>query len=224
MNPVLTELLATNTVRLPDGGVVPLHSHIPLFECQLMQQWLREQGCRRLIEIGLAYGISSLFLCDAIADRPDAIYHIIDPHQQRNWQGLGLHHLTQAGYRARVHFHESYAECCLPQLWQDGFRCDFALIDGRHTFDQTLVDFFWINRLLSVNGIVIFDDIQLPAIQRATAYVKNYPCYQPLALPIAIQQATTARVRRLAGVPEARIVGFLKIAEDQRTHDWYVDF
>lgn len=224
MNPLLTEILAMKTIQLPDGGTVPLHSHIPVFECQLIQQWIREQGCTRLIEIGLAYGISSLFICDAIADRPDAIYHIIDPHQQRNWQGMGLHHLAKAGYGERFQFHETYAECCLPQLWQSGFRCDFALIDGRHTFDQTLVDFFWINRLLRVNGIVIFDDIQLPAIQRATAYVATYPCYQKLALPPPSRQSPMARVRRMNGVPEARVVGFLKIAEDQRSHDWYVNF
>lgn len=224
MNALLAELLATNHVQWPDGARQPLHSHIPAFECQIIQQWIKDYRCSQLIEIGLAYGISSLFICDAIADQPEAVYHIIDPHQTRNWQGVGLRHLQAAGYGTRFHFYENYAECVLPHLWQAGFRCDFALIDGRHTFDQTLVDFFWINKLLVVNGIVIFDDIQLPAIQRATKYVATYPCYQRLALPAASQQATTARVRKLAGAPEARIVGFIKTEEDQRSHDWYVDF
>jgi predicted O-methyltransferase YrrM len=201
MNALLAELLATNHVQWPDGARQPLHSHIPAFECQIIQQWIKDYRCSQLIEIGLAYGISSLFICDAIADQPEAVYHIIDPHQTRNWQGVGLRHLQAAGYGTRFHFYENYAECVLPHLWQAGFRCDFALIDGRHTFDQTLVDFFWINKLLVVNGLVIFDDIQLPAIQRATKYVATYPCYQRLALPAASQQATTARVRKLAGAP-----------------------
>lgn len=224
MNPVLAKLLATGSIQLPDGTSAPLHSHIPAFECQIMQQWIQEHGCSRLIEIGLAYGISALYICDALGDQSQIIYHIIDPHQQRHWHGMGLHHLQEAGYAERIHVHETYAECYLPQLWQTGFRCDFALIDGRHTFDQTLVDFFWINRLLAVNGLVVFDDIQLPAIQRATAYVATYPCYQRLALPPAMHNSTTARVRRLNGRAEARIVGFLKVNEDERSHDWYVDF
>jgi predicted O-methyltransferase YrrM len=224
MNPVLTKLLANGTIKLPDGTSARLHSHIPAFECQIMQQWIQTHGCSRLIEIGLAYGISALYICDAIADQPQVSYHIIDPHQQRHWQGMGLRHLQEAGYAERIHFHETYAECYLPQLWQSGFRCDFALIDGRHTFDQTLVDFFWINRLLAVNGVVVFDDIQLPAIQRATAYVATYPAYQRLALPPAMYNSTTARVRRLNGSAEARVVGFRKVDEDERTHDWYVDF
>lgn len=224
MNPILARILATRTINLPDGATAPLHSHIPDFECQILQQWLQAYGCSRLIEIGLAYGISALYICDSIADQPHVIYHIIDPHQQSHWQGMGLHHLQEAGYAARIHFHATYAECYLPELWQIGFRCDFALIDGRHTFDQTLVDFFWINRLLAVNGLVVFDDIQLPAIQRATDYVATYLCYQRLALPPAMHHSTTARVRRLQGVAEARIVGFIKVSEDERTHDWYVDF
>lgn len=224
MNAVLARLSSTGVIKQPDGSESPVHSHIPAFECQIIQQWLQEHRCSRLIEIGLAYGISSLYICDAVADRTDLIYHIIDPHQQHHWQGLGLHHLREAGYGERITFHETYAECYLPQLWQSGFRCDFALIDGRHTFDQTLIDFFWINRLLTVNGIVIFDDIQLPAVQRATAYVATYPCYERLPLPSAVSNSTTARVRRLNGIAEARIVGFRKVSKDERTHDWYVDF
>jgi predicted O-methyltransferase YrrM len=210
MNPVLANILATNQVMRPDGAYVPLHSHIPAFECQIMQQWLQEYGCSRLIEIGLAYGISSLFLCDALACCDGGTYHILDPYQQRDWAGIGLHNLSVAGYRDRVQFHEEFVEDCLPRLWQEGFRCDFALIDGGHSFAQVMTDFFWINQLLVDGGLVIFDDIQLPAIQQVVAHVQADPTYSPLTLPQVSQNSTTARVRRLARVPAARIVGFIK--------------
>jgi len=210
MNPVLANILATNQVMRPDGAPAPLHSHIPAFECGIMQQWLQDHGCSRLIEIGLAYGISSLFLCDALANRHEIIYHIIDPYQARDWASVGLHNLAAAGYAERVQFHAEPAEICLPRLWQMGFRCDFALIDGDHTVEKVMTDFFWINRLLVVGGIVIFDDIQLPAILQMVAQVQANPAYRPLDLPVASQNSITARVRRMVGAPAARIVGFIK--------------
>lgn len=73
-----------------------------------------------------------------------------------------------------------------------------------------MTDFFWINQLLVDGGLVIFDDIQLPAIQQVVAHVQADPTYSPLTLPQVSQNSTTARVRRLARVPAARIVGFIK--------------
>jgi len=43
-----------------------------------------------------------------------------------------------------------------------GERIDFAFIDGAHTFDHVLVDFFYIDRMLNVGGIVAFDDVGFP--------------------------------------------------------------
>lgn len=210
MNPILANILATNQVTKVDGSCVPLHSHIPRFECEIMQRWLQAHGCSRLIEIGLAYGISSLFICDAVAQQSNLIYHIIDPYQQRDWSGIGLHNLAAAGYGACVAFHEEPAESCLRRLWRTGFRCDFALIDGDHTFEKVFVDFFWIDQLLVMGGLVVFDDIQLPAIQQVVDYVQHLPGYQSLPLPADSRNSTMARVRRMAGMPEARIVGFIK--------------
>jgi predicted O-methyltransferase YrrM len=210
MNAVLTKILATKQVTKADGTCAPLHSHIPHFECEIIQQWLQAYGCSRVIEIGLAYGISSLFICDAVAQQHNLIYHIIDPYQQRDWSGIGLYNLAAAGYGACVEFHEEPAESCLRRLWQAGFRCDFALIDGDHTFEKVFGDFFWINQLLVMGGLVVFDDIQLPAIQQVVDYVQHLPGYQPLPLPADSLNSTTARVRRMAGVPAARVVGFIK--------------
>ena len=104
MNTTLKTILATNQVIGPDGSRLPLHSGISPKACQLMQAWIAEHGPKRLLEIGLAYGVSSLFICDAIADWQDVGYHIIDPFQHRDWQSIGLRNLDQAGFEiGRAH-------------------------------------------------------------------------------------------------------------------------
>ncbi len=125
----------------------------------------------------------------------------MDPHQRTHWRSLGLLHLQRAGYQDQFVFHEEPSELCLPQLLKDGAAFDFALIDGFHTFDHTMIDFFYVNRMLEINGIVIIDDLQYPAIQRMVSFINSLGCYRPLAIPGAIERERTFRVRKMMGCP-----------------------
>jgi predicted O-methyltransferase YrrM len=227
MNDVLKEILATRTVRKLSGETLPLKASIPQLECEVIQTWITAHRPHRLLEIGLAYGVSALFICDALArwgDGETVEYHIIDPFQHSKWLSVGLHHLDQAGYRGRYTFHEEPSEFCLPRLAAEQTCLDFALIDGFHTFDHTLVDFFYVNRMLTVGGIVVFDDIQLPSVRKVVAHVTTYGCYELLPPPPQFRQAVPARVRRLRNVPEFRVTAFIKTAPDCRGWDWHQDF
>ena len=77
-----------------------------------------------------------------------------------------------------IELREEGSEFALPQLLKEGAVLDFAFIDGWHTFDHVLVDFFYINRMLRVGGIVAFDDVDFPAIERVLKHVATYPCYE----------------------------------------------
>ncbi|MHC4455104.1 MAG: class I SAM-dependent methyltransferase, partial [Planctomycetota bacterium] len=172
MNTVLRKILETNTVTLPDSQTSELHSHIPHTECEIIQAWIATHHPQRILEIGLAYGISALYICDALqAIGNNFTYHIIDAFQSPGFKATGLFNLDNAGFEDVYAFHEERSEICLPQFLTQGMRFDFALIDGNHTFDHTLVDFFYVNRMLDVGGIVIFDDIQLPSIQKVVAHI-----------------------------------------------------
>jgi hypothetical protein len=69
---------------------------------------------------------------------------------------------------------------------------DFAFVDGWHTFDHVLVDFFYIDRLLRVGGIVVFDDASMPAIHRICRYIATNRQYRFCA------EAGGGRSKRLA--------------------------
>ena len=59
----------------------------------------------------------------------------------------------------------------LPRLTAAGTRIQFAFIDGWHTFDHTLVDFFFIDRMLDVGGIIVMDDVGYPSIRRLCHFI-----------------------------------------------------
>jgi hypothetical protein len=39
-----------------------------------------------------------------------------------------------------------------------------------HTFDYALVDFFYIDKMLNIGGVVIFDDLSYPSIRKLCRY------------------------------------------------------
>ena len=52
---------------------------------------------------------------------------------------------------------------------------DFIFIDGWHTFDYTLVDFFYADKLLRKGGIIIIDDATHLGVKKCLKYIDtNY--------------------------------------------------
>lgn len=179
--PVLAEILERGAVRLGDSWI-DLHSHVSLADGLFLQQLVRSAQARRSLEVGMAYGISTLFLCDALSHETDQPLHIaIDPFQNTDWRGVGLANATRAGFRKLIEFHEAPSEFVLPSLVAAGKQIDIALVDGWHSFDQALVEFFYVDRMLKVGGIVAFDDADWPAIDRLLRFIISLPAYEVFA-------------------------------------------
>lgn len=124
-------------------------------------------------------GISSLFICAALEGQEGANHAIVDFHQATYWHSLGITQLDRAGcdYFRLV---EEPSECALPRLAKQGETYDFCFIDGWYTFDHTLLDFFYVDRLLDVGGIVAIDDVGWSSIKKVIRYISNYPNYKSI--------------------------------------------
>jgi predicted O-methyltransferase YrrM len=221
---IVEEILAASAVRTADGEELPLHSNLPREECEVLQGWIRARRPKVVVEVGMGFGISSLVIAESLAEIPGTSHHIIDPHQHSEWQGVGVANLERAGYGGSYALIEQPSELALPALLAAGLALDFALVDGWHSFDQVIVDFYYLNRMLQPGGAVVFDDLQLPSVAKAVAHVATYECYRELAPPRECRMSVTARARRLMGSREFRIAGFEKIAPDRRPWDWHREF
>ncbi len=212
MNPVLEDIFRTQQFIGPDDQIHRLHSHLPDLECRLLQAWIAANPPGRVLEIGMAQGISSVAIAEALASLGKVHYDIVDPNQHTEWNSLGVWNLTRAGFADSYILWEEPSEYYLPRLAAAGEIVDLVFVDGWHSFEQTLVEFYYINRLLPVGGIVIFDDIQLPSIAKFIGYLGRIPSYQRLPPTETLRKDPGVRVRRMASVPEFRIVAFQKIA------------
>lgn len=224
MNSVVEEMLATGVVCTASGEALPLHSHLPRDECEVLAAWVRARRPRAVVEVGMGYGVSSLVIADALAGLPAGSYTVIDPHQRAEWRGAGVAALERAGFGGRFTLIERPSEIALPELLAAGTELDLAFVDGWHSFDQVIVDFYFINRMLRPGGAVVFDDLQLPSVAKAVAHIATYDCYRELAPPEECRRSVAARARRLMGSREFRIAGFEKVADDRRPWDWHREF
>src|SRR5216684_3965481 len=130
------------------------------------------------VETGFAYGVATLFACSGLEQNQKPARHIvIDPLQSSMFDRIGLRNIERAGYGRFVEVREAPSEIALPRLFEAGTTIQAAIIDGFHTFDHALVDFFYINKMLEVGGVVIFDDVNMPAIARLISHVTTYPAY-----------------------------------------------
>lgn len=259
MNSVLSEILETGVTKTASGSsTVQLHSSISASEGQFLQKLVRELDPTVSLEVGLAYGISALYICDALNAR-DGTQHIaidpnqtgaIDPNEHRtsrgdSWGGIGMANLRRAGYGAIVRLIEAPSYRALAELEVSGQRIDFAFIDGWHTFDFTLVDLFFIDRMLNVGGVVAFDDASWPAIRKVCRFVRTNLAYSVLRVDGSDSEPSLKR-RLAEGLlrsspfrtllrPEViapdgstglvgHCIAFRKNADDSRIWDHFVDF
>src|SRR6186713_3312224 len=98
MKHIIERIYAAGTVAGPNGQVHSLHSAIDSHEGEFLWSMIHsDPAIRNTLEIGCAYGLSSLHICAATQGRNGASHTIIDPFQNTQWGGIGIKHLKEAG-------------------------------------------------------------------------------------------------------------------------------
>ena len=238
---LLKDILECGHMTDLDGCPRPISAHVSENEGRFLQELFRRYEVQSSLEIGCAFGISSLYMCEVLQANPRATHTIIDPKQSKLWGGIGRANLERAGHTF-VEFIEDRSELIMPELVRAGRIFDFVFIDGFHTFDHTLVDLFYASRLIDVGGIIAIDDCTMPSVGKAVRYMRNLPCYAKLS-----GVKTPSRRRRLVSAvarvipekaalsllppcvidrayPSETMVALRKISPDNREWNWYADF
>lgn len=246
---VLADIVATGEMVLPSGERLRVSSHIDPACGGLLQRCIAEVGPRVAVEVGLAFGISSLYILEALAACSAEKLIGMDPSQLgTHWRGGGLHNIARSGHAELYEFHEDTSQQVLPKLVARGERIGFGFIDGWHTFDHVLVDFFYVDQMLDVGGIVVFDDVGYPAIRRVCEFVlanRSYEVYgsvkyrsrgtvrerakqylvEGLRPFYRTDQTPSAETRaRMAAVRDNCFLALRKTGDDQRSWDHFVHF
>ncbi len=141
-------------------------------EGESLRSWVIREHAVRTLEIGLAYGISALFICEGLLvnQSEDSLHVVVDPYQSKGFKNCGMQSLQEAGVVNLIECYEEESQILLPRFLDGGRRFDFAFIDGSHLFENVFLDLIYAGRLVHSGGIVFVDDYQLPAIARAVSF------------------------------------------------------
>ena len=221
-NALLQDILESKEVRDAAGVVSQLDSNIAADEGRFLYDLVADHNISRTLEVGMAYGVSSMYIAQAHMDNlhkgpPEAgslRHHIaIDPFQSTQWRGIGSLNLMRSGLRGLVRHVEEKSHFALPKICQTSGEGAFGLvfIDGMHLYDFTLVDFFYADLLVPPGGFVVFDDAQMPSVQRVIAYVLSNRAYDQIDL--------SGRINHLD-----RMIALRKKHDDTREWDFHTAF
>jgi predicted O-methyltransferase YrrM len=185
----IAETYERGDVPTRSGHVIALSPHsIERHQGEALRELAIAEGAEQTIEVGLALGMSALFLCQAVLGSGGS--HVaIDPFQESSWSGAGLMVLEHAGVREHVQFIEEESQLALPRLVSEGRSFDLAFVDGDHRFESALLDLYFMTRLVRPEGLIVMDDMWMPSIRTAVAYAERNLALtlDPYALPGAFR-------------------------------------
>ena len=238
MNSVLEQIYRTKHVEDAEGNAIdPFPVATPYNVGVTLKTVIQKYDLEHTLEIGMAYGLSTLFICQAHCDRGRGAHISIDPKQSKTWKSIGINNIKKSGLEKYWRLLEMPSDRALPNLVLEGHRLDFAFIDGMHLFDYVLLDFFYIDKMLRVGGYIVFDDLWMPAIRKVVSFVlKNKPYVlekvdtgigwfekAKIVLPRLIQEPPNLRSTNVQLIA-SNICLLRKTAEDRRKWNEHVSF
>ena len=165
----------------------------------------------RTLEIGMAYGFSTLYFLAALAKNGHGEHTSIDPFQQDHWKGIGLTHATTmaATTQGAVSFthRAEFSDRAAADFLREPERFDVIFIDGNHRFDDVLVDFYLYSQLCNVGGHILLDDMWMGSVRTVTSFIRT-------------NRSDFVEVE----TPVENLSVFKKVAEDSRKWDHFLKF
>ncbi|MBA2505787.1 MAG: class I SAM-dependent methyltransferase [Thermoleophilaceae bacterium] len=138
----------------------------------------RAEGVARTLEVGLALGIGTLWLCEALEGVEGAAHVTLDPLNRDGFGGAGLRAIEEAGLTSVVEVVEEESQTELPRMIREGREFDLAYVDGDHRFESAFLDIYFCGRLVKPGGLVVVDDLSLPALRAALDYFETNMGYE----------------------------------------------
>jgi len=167
-----------------------------------------ELRAKKIAEVGLATGVSTAYLLIGAKETNGHVISI-DPFQDTQWKNAGLDLVEHLRLKSRHTWIKEKSHTALPRLLDEKgaeSSYDLIFIDGWHTFDYTLVDAYFADKLLRVGGIMIVDDFLHRGVNASMRYITtNWSHYKKLHSPNSF-------------------AAFIKLREDDRDWDFHKTF
>jgi predicted O-methyltransferase YrrM len=138
-------------------------------EGEFIYTLIKSSNLNNTLEVGLAFGCSAMYIMSATGSR----HYAIDVYQSTRYNSMGIANLRKLGLLDNLVLLEDFSHFALPDLARRGTRLDFAFIDGGHRFDDIFLDFYYVDLMTQVGGLVILHDTWMWSTQYIKAWIKT---------------------------------------------------
>lgn len=127
---------------------------------------------KKVLEVGFANGVSAAYMLVGLQETNGDLISI-DPFQTFQWKDAGTKLVKDMKQSKRHTLIQKKSHVALPELLEkygeESF--DLIFIDGWHTFDYTLLDAFYAEKLVRKGGYIIIDDALHPGVNACVKYM-----------------------------------------------------
>lgn len=177
---VLKDILANKRVLLPGGEEKRLTANVSPRIAEVLYSTVKRFQCQSAIEIGMAQGVSTLAILSALAETGGRMVSI-DPYI--GWPSgreAALSNIERAGFAERHRHINEPSYRGLPQLMFEGAAVDFAYIDGPHDYENTFIEFFYIDKILNPGGVIGFNDAGWAGVWQVIKNIMGHVDYEEI--------------------------------------------
>jgi predicted O-methyltransferase YrrM len=205
----LIRMYGANSLPGSDGQMHPFYREtgIPAEQGRWMYDLCRSTKASRTLEVGFAYGFSTLFFLAAVTKNGGGAHVAVDPFELSHWHGIGLAAVREVGMESGFRHLSELSDRAATDLAREEATFDVIFIDGNHRFDDAIVDFSLYSPRCKRGGHIVLDDMWMPSLQSAASFVRtNRSDFAEVATPLP------------------RLAVFQKVGEDERRWDHFEGF
>lgn len=156
------------------------YSAVKKEEAKFIYDFIIENNLKSTLEIGFAFARSASHIMSATQAK-----HIACDPFQNNYGDMGLKNIEKLHLSEKLDFRPDFSHNVLPVLHKENRKFDFIFIDGDHKFDGILVDFYYADLLLEVNGYVLLHDTWMRSTRLVEKFIKsNKTNYKYVSTPL----------------------------------------
>lgn len=152
-----------------------MNSNISPEECIFIHKLIKANKPKRVFEFGMANGMSSMIIVNALHRVGGEMLMSNDPFQKTQWKSIGLYNVKQVQKVNNSSIEHKHIE----KLSSDSFNdvpsdyFDMVLVDGAHDKENVIYDINNSKRILKKGGILILDDVLHEGVREAMKVVIN---------------------------------------------------
>lgn len=184
---ILEQMLNEQKTYDLDGKERKVTGSISRPQADFMMNMIKARKLSKCVETGVAYGVSTVAICLALSELEDEGIECkhwgVDPCQYSEFNGAAIAALRRCGLNHLFELLEGPSHIMLPKLVERGDKVDMVFIDGWHTFDYTLIDVFYADKLLRPGGILMLHDMHMPSKRKVWGYLRTHRKFKRLPGP-----------------------------------------